>query len=85
MKSRAILVKIRSILISPALDQNDLPHAFSKLIKIIGPSLHHLLSLMQVRSTVVGTPKRIPDRMRQLMLDVVWSEPQYFIQDRSRC
>lgn len=38
-------------------------------VQIVGPRLHHLLSLNQAGGTAVGAPERIPDRMRQLLFD----------------
>src|SRR5271163_5357879 len=55
-----------------------------RLVKIVGPLLHHLLSFGEVCGAVVGAPVGIAYSMGQLVFDVIGADCQHFIQNRSR-
>lgn len=47
----------------------------SQVVQIISPFLHHLATLAQVSSAIVGSSIGVTNRMSKLMLDVVGTEP----------
>lgn len=58
--------------------------AVSQRIQIVCPALHHSLAFWKMRSSIVGAPIGIPDRVRQLVLNKIHPLSKDFIKNSAR-